>query len=240
MDTSTCLSTPPESIYVSGAYLASNPTYHVEQSPWKARHILAMIRKHQLPTGSLCEVGCGAGEILRQLQGELPPETVLTGYDISPQAIALARERENDRLHFHCEDLLTADVPRFDLTLCMDVIEHVEDYFSFVRQLRTKAQYTIFHVPLQMCVWRVLRPSLIVRHWQRGGHLHYFLKDTLLLALKQSGCEVVDYCYTAGAVDTARTLRSRLNALARRAVFRFAPDFSVRLFGGYSLLVLVK
>src|SRR2546427_10552225 len=110
-----------QSIYQTGEYVARNPTYHVEDSAFKAAQILRMIEKHELRPRSVCEVGCGAGEILKQLQSSLPADTRFLGYEISPQAFALCEERANDRLSFVCQDLLTAETVPFDLLLCLDV-----------------------------------------------------------------------------------------------------------------------
>ncbi len=48
----------------------------------------------------MAEVGCGAGEILRLLSGELDPATQFVGYDVSPQAHELAAARESERVRF--------------------------------------------------------------------------------------------------------------------------------------------
>lgn len=87
-------------MYLSNEYSEKNASYHVEDSPWKARQILKMVRKHNLRPVLVSEIGCGAGEILRQLQPHFPKEALLTGYEISPQAFELCRHRENDRLRF--------------------------------------------------------------------------------------------------------------------------------------------
>ena len=55
-----------DSIYTDGQYIAKNPSYHIEDSPWKARQILKMLHRHDLPLRSVCEIGCGAGEVLRR------------------------------------------------------------------------------------------------------------------------------------------------------------------------------
>src|SRR6185295_13503483 len=149
--------------YTDGRYLEDNPQYHVEDSPWKAAQVLKMLARHAFPVRTVAEVGCGAGEILRQLQLKLPSDTTFAGYEISPQAIALARARENDRLRFHQADLLATEVGPFDLLLCMDVFEHVEDYLGFVRRLRARARQTMFHIPLDLSVQSVLRMTPIVR-----------------------------------------------------------------------------
>src|SRR6267154_2076825 len=95
-----------DTIYQTGEYVAKNPTYHVEDSAWKAGQVFRLIEKHGLAPQTVCEVGCGAGEILKQLQLRLPATTRFFGYEISPQAFALCQERANDRLHFSCADLI--------------------------------------------------------------------------------------------------------------------------------------
>ena len=102
-----------DSVYQTGEYVERNPTYHVEDSSWKATQILKMIEKHDLQPQSLCEVGCGAGEVLKQLQSSLPAGTEFFGYEISPQAFALCQARENERLHFYCSDLLANKTAHF-------------------------------------------------------------------------------------------------------------------------------
>lgn len=59
---------PYVDIYKDGEYLKKNPTWHVEESPFKAKYILEMLRRNNLSPRTVCEAGCGAGEVLRQLQ----------------------------------------------------------------------------------------------------------------------------------------------------------------------------
>ena len=227
-------------IYQSGEYLDKNPTYHVEDSAWKARQIFQMIEKNRVKPASVCEVGCGAGEILKQLQALLPPNVEFYGYEISPQAHALCRERENDRLHFFCADLLTEPEGQFDLLLCLDVIEHVEDYLGFLRGLAARAEYKIMHIPLVLsvqCLWR-RKPLLLQR--EQVGHLHYFTKETALATLEHAGYEVIDWFYTPGAIANPRSRKAKLASFPRRILSAVNQDLVVRILGGYSLLVLAK
>ncbi|MBI5960299.1 MAG: methyltransferase domain-containing protein [Chloroflexi bacterium] len=228
-------------LYLSGEYIEKNPTLHVEDSAWKTKHIVQMLQKHHLSPMTLCEIGCGAGEILRLLQLQLPPETQLYGYEISRQAYELCKTRENDRLHFFCEDLLvhTIDIP-YDLVLCMDVIEHVEDYMGFVRQLRSKGTYKLFHIPLEISVQTVLRASPILKGRHQYGHLHYFTRDTALATLQDTGYEIVDWFYTPVNLDLAKTVKAKLAKLPRRLFSRLNFDLTTRILGGYSLMVLTK
>lgn len=70
-------------LYESGAYRDANRTWHAEDSAWKAQHIENIIRKNDIPASTICEVGCGAGNILVSLSSAFP-QSQLYGYEISP------------------------------------------------------------------------------------------------------------------------------------------------------------
>ena len=229
-----------KSIYQAGEYIEKNPTYHIEDSHWKSQQIRKMIGKHGLVPRTVCEIGCGAGEILKQLQLSLSPKTEFFGYEISPQAYALSKERENRYLHFFLEDLLAVNREEFDLLLCIDVVEHVENYMDFLRELRAKGHHKIFHIPLEMSVQWVLRSSPILLQRQQVGHLHYFTKETALATLQDTGYEIVDWFYTPGGVLKPATVKAKLASWPRRMLSLMNEDLVVRVLGGYSLLVLAR
>jgi len=68
----------------------------------------------------------------------------------------------------------------FDVVMAIDVLEHVEDYFTFLRKISKKGKYKIFHIPLDMSVSAVLRISPLIDGRKKVGHIHYFSKDTAL------------------------------------------------------------
>src|SRR5579872_3669906 len=136
-----------EEIYISGAYLEKNPTWHVEESPWKAKQITRMMKQNDIKPKTICEVGSGAGEVLKQLEEKMDPTCLFWGYDISPQALELSKSRANERLHFKLADIRYEKDVFFDLILILDVIEHVEDYFSLLRDIQPKSTYKIIHLP---------------------------------------------------------------------------------------------
>lgn len=226
-------------IYQSGEYAERNPTYHVEDSAWKAEQILSMLRRQNLRPRTVAEIGCGAGEVLRQLHARMP-EVEFDGYEISPQGYALCETRAAERLRFHCTDLLATETPLFDLLLCIDVFEHVEDYMGFLRRLRGRAVHKIFHIPLDISAQSVVRSRPILLERELVGHLHYFTKETALATLGDTGYEIIDWFYTPGALANPRSTLARLAALPRRILSRVNQDMTVRVLGGYSLLVLAK
>jgi hypothetical protein len=229
-----------ETIYVDGEYLKRNPSLHVQESPWKARQILRMLRRNHIVPKTVCEVGCGAGEVLRQLQKSMEPECVFCGYEISPQAYDMCQSRANDRLKFKLADIMEARDAFFDLILVLDVIEHLEDYFSFLRGIRSKSQYKIFHFPLDLCAQTVLRKNGLIKRRNLYSHLHYFTKETALRTLQDIGYEVLDSFYTPRAIELGDGLGQKILKLPRKLGFAINRDFTARVLGGFGLLVCVR
>jgi 2-polyprenyl-3-methyl-5-hydroxy-6-metoxy-1,4-benzoquinol methylase len=230
-----------EQLYQDGRYLELNPTWHAEDSPWKARQVFEMIRRNDLQANSICEIGCGAGEVLNQLHLLLPGPVSFTGFEISPQAFQLCQAKEKERLHFHLDDLLLLDEAYFDIVLAIDVFEHVEDYFGFLRRLRKKGQFKIFHIPLELSVQTVFRGSPILRQRRSLGHIHYFTKETALAGLIDTGYEILDHFYTSHCIDLpAKSLKNSFARIPRKIAYQLHRDLAVRMLGGFSLMVLAQ
>lgn len=230
-----------EKIYVeeNSKYLKANPTWHVEDSPWKAKQISKMLKRNSIELKSIAEVGCGVGEILNQLYQVMPNDVNFIGYDISFDAISLAKSRENERLSFKQENFLETNY-KYDLLLMIDVFEHVDDYLGFLRSCKNKSKYTIFHIPLDIDVLGILR-NVPIKTRKSVGHLHYFTKHTALATLADCGYEILDSFYTAGMLELPnKKLKSKIAAIPRKIMYRINKDFAVTLLGGYSLLVLTK
>ena len=228
------------SIYNTGDYLNNNPSWHSEDSPWKAEQIFKIIQKNFLNPAHICEIGCGSGEILINLNEKIH-DANFTGYEISPQAFAICSRKSSSNVNFVSGNLLEDSRAHFDCLLCIDVFEHVEDYLSFLKALRIKSSYFIFHIPLDMNVSSVLRVHPILHARSHVGQLHYFSKETALQTLKGCGYKIEDYFYTAGALSLQNhSLKTKIVNLPRKLIYSLNPDMAVRLLGGYSLMVLAK
>jgi len=229
------------SIYTNREYLQKNPTWHDEDSPWKASQVVRLLARNKLVLATVAEIGCGAGGVLASLAENLPPQARLHGFDISPQAIEMPQKRQRPGLTYSCEDALTSP-DTFDLFLVIDVIEHVRDYLGFMEKCRPKARYKIFHIPLDIHVSSVVRARFVVGR-RTVGHLHYFSAESALDTVEDTGHRVIDYIYTDGGValaDLHPSLRRTLANLPRRLVGLFSQKLSARWFGGYSILILTE
>lgn len=229
-----------ETKYVTGEYQETNPTWHVEESPWKIRHILPMMRRHHLTPETVCEVGCGAGEVLRLLQLSMSESCTLWGYDISPQAIALCKDKANERLHFQLADIRQQHNTAFDLLLVLDVFEHLEDYYGFLREIKPKSRYHLFHIPLEISVQSVLRGQTFIRNRDIHGHLHHFTKETALRTLEDTGYHIIDYSYSPEYELPTVLPITQLMKTPRKALFALNQDWATRLLGGVRMLVLTE
>jgi len=227
-----------EDTYVNGRYLQNNPSWHVEDSPSKAKNILKILKRNKLSPRSVCEIGCGAGETLRQLQGKMDRECIFTGYEISPQAYQLCQKKMNAKLTFKLKDIVSEKGSRFDLILVLDVIEHLEDYFTFLRKIKSKSEYKIFQIPLEINLFHLIKNSYLTFR-DSVGHLHFFNDQMVFRILKESGYEIIDYFYTDYLDFPHQPLLYKFLGLGRNLIFGLNKSWGAGL-GGYSLMVLVK
>jgi hypothetical protein len=125
--------------------------------------------------------------------------------------------------------------------MAIDVFEHVDDYMGFIRSMKPKATYKLFHIPLDLSVQGMLRKKSLPRVRQQIGHLHYFCKETALAVLQDCGYRIVDWNYTRGTEELpGQALRTRIANVPRRLVRQINEDFAVRLMGGSSMMVLAR
>lgn len=227
-------------IYESGEYLETNPDWHAGDAPHKARWIDAILKANAISPAHVVEIGSGSGEVLVNLANYYPAAR-MEGYDISPQAHAIAGPKSGGKLAFHQADYLQVATEKPDVLLAIDVFEHVENYMAFIRALQPKAQWKVFHIPLDLSVQGLLRGTPIMHSRKVVGHLHYFCKDTALATLKDCGYEVVDWAYTHGAETMPKGgLRTRLFNGPRKLARMIDEDLAVRVMGGASIMALTK
>jgi len=228
-----------EHIYTDGSYLdKTGGTWHLEDSLFKAKQIVRMLaRNPDVEVDTICEIGCGAGGILSELQKLLPSHATFTGYEISPQAHAISTRLSTPQCRYVLGDGF-ADPAMYDLVLVMDVVEHIEDCFAFLRRTKKKGRWKLYHIPLDMPVTAILRG---VNAWDRFGHIHVFTIETALKSLEYTGHRVVDWILTeSGRATPTTAVRTRIANLVRLPLAKFSAKLAVRLLGGYSILILAE
>ena len=126
------------------------------------------------------------------------------------------------------------------MVICLDVFEHVEDYYLFLRKVRRIGKNFIFNIPLDMNVMKILVNG-IKRAREELGHLHYFNEYTALETLKDCGFTIKDSFLSKGFLSTApRNIRQLLVLPFRIATLALGNSIGTRIFGGQSLVVYVE
>ena len=229
-------------LYTSGEYFKNNPTWDIADAGWKTDVIVDLLKRNNISASDVIEIGCGAGANLVDLAKKDERIKNLRGYDISPQAIELAKKNVSDRISFFNEDLTANETRTADLMLVIDVVEHVDDFYGFLRNLKTKSKYFIFHIPLDLSCRTVMKPHVLLQQRQSVGHIHYFTREMAEWALKDTGYEIIDWGYTKPVVDVqpADSVKRFVKKILRNISFAVNKDWSVKKWGGYSMMILAE
>lgn len=227
----------PAERYFSGEYGVACVDWHEGDAAWKARHVAAILDTAGFTPRSIVDIGCGTGGVLEELADLLAQGTRLVGIEPAPQAVDLARRLRSERVEV-VEGTAADANERFDLLLCLDVFEHVEDYFGLLRSLHLVADRAVFHIPLDMNAQHVARPTAIMDARRILGHLHYFSRETALATLAETGWIVQIERFTDSGLDAPNpSWKVRAARGPRRIAMMINKHAAVRLFGGSSLMV---
>ena len=227
-------------MYTAGDYLQNNPNWHADDAAFKANKVLQVLGHRASGLQTVAEVGCGTGDILLHLQQQLPANIQLHGFDIAEDAIKLALPKANERLHFTCTDFTQYQPAQpFDVLLVIDVIEHLENYFQFIRDIASKARYTVFHIPLDMSVWTLFREQMLIESKQRVGHIHNFTEDFIKSVLSDAGYTIIDQLYTPALVKPVGFKQKLVEGL-RSLLFKLSPRFCSKTMGWVSIMLLAE
>jgi SAM-dependent methyltransferase len=224
------------SIYSDGSYLELNKTWHQEDSPYKAKLVSIAIARNRIKFATCADIGCGAGLVTELLAKEFPSST-FEGFELSNDATQFWKQRQSlDNLTFKIGNIFDSK-QQFDLVVCLDVFEHVEDYFGFLRNLRAKGRTFVFNVPLDMNVMKIVTPGIKFAR-EEVGHLHYFNRYTALRTIEDTGYRIRDSYLSSGFTSTMpRNIRQAAILPIRLLSLMFGKRFASTMFGGVSLVV---
>jgi SAM-dependent methyltransferase len=220
-------------------YAALNPGWHAEDAEDKAAAVMKSLERARLHPRSVCDVGCGTGDVLARLHRMLGTERAV-GYDISRRAIELACAHEAAGLRF-VAGAVEPDVEPFDLMLVLDVVEHVPDPVGFLSSLRRVAPMAIMNIPLELSVLKVVSPDSLARGRRALGHVHYFNEGVVYELLHEAGYSLDDAWFSPPG--TGRVVRDpwrRVLRAAQRAATGVSPRIAARTIGGSSLMLVAS
>lgn len=155
--------------------------------------------RHPLAGKAALDVGCGAG-LLAEPLARLGAS--VTGVDAAPENIAVAKSHAAGQglaISYHAGELAGLPSAKFDLVTCMEVVEHVSDPATFVRDLAARIApggLLIMSTPNRTIISRLLLVEAAERFGAvpRGTHdWDQFLRpDELTALVDAAGLEVFD------------------------------------------------
>ena len=133
------------------------------------------------PAAQVLDAGCGSGRTLE----ELTDYGHVSGIELSPDAAETARNRGAFEVRIGRLEELPWDAATFDLTTCLDVIEHTPDDRVTLRELRRVTKpggWLLVTVPAYQALWS--------QHDEANHHYRRYGRVMLRAAGVQSGWRV--------------------------------------------------
>jgi len=230
----------PVDKYILKDYFLNNPTWDIEDSHWKADFTAEMLSSNGIIPASICDLGCGAGDVLAELRNKFD-SALMCGYDIAPDVVNFWLRHKKLGIDFILGDFFKLNTKNYDVLLLLDVIEHVADPFKFLNELRAKSKYFVFHVPLDLSAFNVLREKPILEARRRNGHIHYFTKNLALSLIAECDFKVIEWRYSGAAFCGPRSSwKTKLANITRKFLCAINKEMGVRVLGGETLFVLAQ
>jgi len=233
--------------YASNKYTELNPDYHVEDSQFKSKNFINILKKNNFEfqkVKNIIDVGCGAGKILKTMQETklFNKKTKFSGFDVNKKIIDLANKESNENLNFYNNDFFKTDLYKSaDLILCADVYEHIEDYIGFLKKLLIGGKFFLFNIPLDISFRSILFDKVIQSNFKKVGHIHFFNKNIAKILLEYSNYKIISTVYAKNYLEIKKkSIKQKILSVPIKAVDFINEDLSASLFGGYSLVVLAK
>ena len=147
---------------------------------------------------SVLDVGCGGG-ILSDGLGEAG--AIVTGIDTSSDNIATAKVRDGERgfgINYVHADIDQMQNGCFDVVVCMEVVEHVENLSSFLAACVSKVNQNglVFLATINRTLWSLLAHKFVAEYilgWlPKGTHSwkKFVTPVELISLLQQNGFEL--------------------------------------------------
>ena len=166
---------------------------------------------------SILEIGCATGELI----GNFPikKDGFRMGIDISECNIKIAQQRF-PKVSFESGDFRQMDLPKFDLVILSDILEHVPEDKLFLAQAAKLAPRVLVNLPLE-CNWlnryRNYGPT------DASGHLRSYTLNQGLALFQEAGLKLQSWERVWIHETEAEKLRRRLRIQQQGKAFAGGP-----------------
>ena len=140
------------------------------------RFLLQQAQSKKIKT--ICEIGCGEGELLKIIH-QYYPKAKIYATDLAQSEIVKAKKNtKNIPIIFSVQNAerLSYKNQQFDLVICCEVIEHLENPERGLKEIKRVSHSSIISVPVEPW-WRILnilRLKYVKNLGNTPGHLNHW------------------------------------------------------------------
>ena len=200
-----------KNLYISNEYVKNNPTLHEEDSDWKMTKILPLINKFVNHINkkeiNLLDVGGGAGLILKLTSEHLKKNHKIKvnkySLDLTPKMLKIQKKNNPDIKKLLNEDITKTSLKdkEIDITLLIDVLEHVPNPENALKELERISNYVILKVPLENNILTKLFNFITLGKSRKNiiktmGHINRYNYSCLKKQIEKSNGKIEKYYYT--------------------------------------------
>lgn len=249
-------------LYSKDEYIAKNPSLHRKDSSWKVSKITPFIDIFATAIGkkeiNLMDVGGGAGLILNAIASYIREKHQIKvnkfALDLSPGMLELQKKENPDLKEALNENINRTSLldKQIDLTLMIDVLEHIPDPAKALEELRRISTFVLFKVPLEKNLF--LRTLNLCKggkqrkqSMDKSGHVNFYNFRGLKCQIEQHLGQVTDFSFT-NVFDYYLESDDYKNQLSRKwkllhtiasSMFKISPKLCSLFFTDF-VMMLVK
>ncbi|SIT81452.1 Methyltransferase domain-containing protein [Yoonia rosea] len=202
----------------------------------KAAHILdLMSRNDAAKVGQVLEVGCGTGDVMRELARRGFGQDI-SGVEIGSERSQQQSEKINGRsvaIEGYDGQTLPFTAGSFDFVYATQVLEHVLHERQFLYELRRVSKGLVY-VELPLELFARTRISNLQNSLSLAGHIKAYSLESFLLKLETSGLKVLHHQLNDHSPEIFAFQNGSIVAKVKRRVrglaLKFVPGLAQRLF----------
>lgn len=157
----------------------------LETLEWKIPN-LALVIPPSFYAQKVAEVGCFNGHLISNIAINGNQNFLRYGYDANKSAIDCGTKLYKN-VTFSSQDIFEVQ-EKFDLLILSDIIEHIENDQSFLRNCSQLSKNILINLPLEKCLANINRQY---GYNDPSGHLRSYSLNSALNLIHQSGLRVV-------------------------------------------------
>jgi len=242
-------------LYIENAYLEKHPSLHIIDSPWKIFKVIPLIDKfisyNKKEVIKILDVGGGAGLILKGVSTYIEKKHHLKvdkfALDLSQNILKIQKKKNPDLKKILNEDIRDTSLENkeIDLTLMIDVLEHIPSPSRALKELRRISEFVLFKVPLEdnlyFRIGEYIRYNRKRNSTENFGHINFYNYSSLKsqiekymgYILKYNFTNVNEYILQSTHYKNDLSVFGKLTTLLSMLISKISPKLSSFIFLDY-------